>query len=61
MADSFSLGRSLFEGIIPGTPQILQTDSSWGRIKSIETQSCLNLSQTANYPIASDCAPINVR
>jgi len=58
--NQFSLGRSLFEGTIPGTPKILTSDSSWGRIQSVETQTCLNLSEGVNYPIASECAQINV-
>ena len=60
MADGFSFGRSLFDGILPGTPQVLNLDSSWGRIRSVENHNCLDLKPEVAYPVAHDCAQINV-
>lgn len=59
MADGFSFGRSLFDGILPGTPQVLNLDSSWGRIRSVENHNCLDLKPEVAYPVAHDCAQIN--
>lgn len=56
---NFSFGRSEFDSIVPGTPQIIRTDSNFGRIVSVIEQHCLDLVVDSNYPQAEECAEIN--
>jgi len=55
----FSFGRSEFDSIVPGTKQVIRTDSNFGRIVSVIEQHCLDLIVDSNYPIAEECAEIN--
>jgi hypothetical protein len=58
-AAGFQLGRSLFDGILPGTPQQFTRDSHFGRIRSVENQKCLETQFGLNYPVTSECLEID--
>lgn len=54
--NNFSFGRSQFDGIRPGTPQILNAGSNWGRIRSVGKKKCLDLTLETNYPVTANCS-----
>lgn len=56
---SFNLGRSEFDKIQPGTKQLLDYDSAWGRIQSVESKLCLDLEPDTVYPVDKECNEIN--
>ena len=58
--NNFSFGRSQFDGIRPGTPQILNVGSNWGRIRSVGKKKCLDLTLETNFPVTANCSIFDV-
>ena len=62
MSNSFSLGRSEFTQIAPGTPIPIQVGGSFGRIKSVAMDNmCLDIEPEQPYPVDRECKEIKVR
>ena len=62
MSAAFSLGRSEFNHIQPGTVVPFQIDGSFGRIKSVQLDNmCLDVEPEQPFPVDRDCNPIEVR
>jgi len=59
MSAAFSLGRSEFNHIQPGTVVPFQIDGSFGRIKSVQLDNmCLDVEPEQPFPVDRDCNPI---
>lgn len=59
MSNSFSLGRSEFTQIAPGTPIPIQVGGSFGRIKSVAMDNmCLDIEPEQPYPVDRECKEI---
>jgi hypothetical protein len=54
----FQQGRATFERPVPGSIQVIDTDSAWGKIKSVETEKCFDLDKEKFYPLTKECSPI---